>query len=381
QDYPFEELVEKLNVKRDMSRNPLFDTMFVLQNTEESELRLADISFRPYGMEQTPAKFDLMLEASEKKEGIQFVLEYATSLYERETIEQITRHFVRLAGVIAVNPDTTLGELEWVTTKETVPVLKIHQDRQKASRYWRAYLEGNTEPSHLPQTKMLSNEKYQPEQLDFDLGVSLTIQIQQSAKRHQVTLNTLIQSVWGILLQKYNGTDDVVFGSMDSERTMDASQVGQIIDKHIKTVPVRINSHEESLFSDLMKQIEKQSRSIHAHATYSLDEIQELLELKEDLVNHILIFVNDSGEEQAEQVNDVAEASFSRNSVESVEPTSYDFNLVVQSGKAIHMSFNYNTLAFERESIEQIQRHLVQLLEQVTANPNIPVRELDVLTE
>ncbi|MEC0184206.1 non-ribosomal peptide synthetase, partial [Paenibacillus peoriae] len=333
QDYPFEELVEKLNVKRDMSRNPLFDTMFALQNTEESELRLADISFRPYGMEQAPAKFDLMLEASEKEKGIQFGLEYAMSLYERETIEQITRHFVRLAGAIAVNPDTTLGELEWITTEENVPVLKIHQDCQKASRYWNAYLEGNTEPSHLPQAKMLSNEKYQPEQLDFDLGVSLTIQIQQIAKRHQVTLKTLIQSVWGILLQKYNGTDDVLFGSMDSKRTTDASQVGQIIDQH-SMVPVRINSHGESLFSELMKQIEKQSRSIHAHTKYSLDEIQALLGLKQDLINHILIFVNDSDEEQAEQVNNVGEASFSRNSVESVEQTSYDFNLVIQSGKA-----------------------------------------------
>ncbi|MGG4499325.1 amino acid adenylation domain-containing protein, partial [Paenibacillus polymyxa] len=49
QDYPFEELVEKLNVKRDMSRHPLFDTMFTLQTTEEGELQLADLSFRPYG--------------------------------------------------------------------------------------------------------------------------------------------------------------------------------------------------------------------------------------------------------------------------------------------------------------------------------------------
>ncbi|MGG1674003.1 amino acid adenylation domain-containing protein, partial [Paenibacillus sp. NRS-1783] len=369
QDYPFEELVEKLNVNRDMSRNPLFDTMFVLQNTEESELRLADISFCPFSMEQAPAKFDLMLEASEKEEGIQFGLEYATALYERETIEQITRHFVRLAGAIAMNPDTTLGELEWITTEETVPVLKIHQDRQKASRYWGAYLEGDTEPSHLPQAKMQSKEKYQAKHLDFDLGVGLTIQIQQIAERHQVTINTLIQSVWGILLQKYNGTDDVVFGSVVSERAMDVSQVGQIIDQHINTVPVRINSHEESLFSEVMKQIEKQSVSVHAHVSYSLDEIQALLELKQDLINHILIFANDSVEEEIEQVGSVGEASF------------YDFNLVVQPGKAIHMSFNYNALVFERTSIEQIQGHLVQLLKEVVANPDIPVRELDVVTK
>ncbi len=140
QDYPFEELVDKLKVKRDMSRNPLFDTMFVLQNTEQNELKLADLSFRPYGMEQAPAKFDLTLEASEGEAGIRFGLEYATSLYQRETVEQMTRHFVRLVETVVVNPDLTLGELEWVTTEETVPVLKEHQERQKALRYWSNYL-------------------------------------------------------------------------------------------------------------------------------------------------------------------------------------------------------------------------------------------------
>ncbi|AJE49709.1 hypothetical protein RE92_00940 [Paenibacillus polymyxa] len=54
--------------------------------------------------------------------------------------------------------------------------------------------------------------------------------------------------------------------------------------------------------------------------------------------------------------------------------------MVVLPGNTIHMSFGYNALAFERESVEQIRGHLVQLLEQVTANPNIRVHELDMVT-
>ncbi|WP_337194240.1 amino acid adenylation domain-containing protein, partial [Paenibacillus sp. OT2-17] len=128
QDYPFEELVEKLNVKRDMSRHPLFDTMFTLQTTEEGELQLADLSFRPYGLEQTPAKFDLTLEAREEEAGIQFGLQYATALYERETVERMTRHFVRLAEAVAANPDAKLGELELITAEETEQILKVFND-------------------------------------------------------------------------------------------------------------------------------------------------------------------------------------------------------------------------------------------------------------
>ncbi|RPE04903.1 non-ribosomal peptide synthetase, partial [Paenibacillus polymyxa] len=128
QDYPFEELVEKLNVKRDMSRHPLFDTMFTLQTTEEGELQLADLSFRPYGLEQTPAKFDFTLEAREEEAGIQFGLQYATALYQRETVERMTRHFIRLAEAVAANPDAKLGELELITTEETEQILKVFND-------------------------------------------------------------------------------------------------------------------------------------------------------------------------------------------------------------------------------------------------------------
>ncbi|PNQ78067.1 condensation domain-containing protein, partial [Paenibacillus sp. F4] len=132
QDYPFEELVEKLNVKRDMSRNPLFDTMFVLQNTEQDELKLPDINFRPFGMEQVPAKFDLTLEASEQEDGIQFGLQYATTLYKRETIEQITRHFIRLTEIITTNPDTKLGELDLLSEQEREQILHVWGDTAAA---------------------------------------------------------------------------------------------------------------------------------------------------------------------------------------------------------------------------------------------------------
>ncbi|WP_155252353.1 non-ribosomal peptide synthetase, partial [Paenibacillus polymyxa] len=381
QDYPFENLVDKLNVKRDMSRNPIFDTMFVLQNTEQSELKLKELSFRLYDIEQTPVKFDLTLEAREEESGIQFGLQYATTLYQRETIEQITRHFVRLAEVIAASPDTTLSELEWITVEETVDVLKVHQERQKASRYWTAYLDGYEEQARLPQAKIQSKTGYQAERLDFDLGAGLTAGIQQIAKRYQVTMNTLMQTVWGMLLQKYNGTDDVVFGSVVSGRPAEIPNVEHIIGLFINTIPVRIHSHKDSLFSDVMKQNQEQSIASQAYDTYPLYEIQGLSELKQDLINHILIFENYPMEEQIEQLGEGEASSFRITGVESVEQTNYDFNLVVLPGNTIHMSFVYNALAFERESVEQIQGHLMELLKQVVANPDISVRELDVLSE
>ncbi|TQR90639.1 AMP-binding protein, partial [Paenibacillus ottowii] len=83
---------------------------------------------------------------------------------------------------------------------------------------------------------------------------------------------------------------------------------------------------------------------------------------------------------QIEQLGSSEEDSFRITGTESVEQTNYDFNVVVLPGNTIHMSFGYNALAFERESVEQIRGHLVQLLEQVIANPNISVQELGMVT-
>ncbi|MFK4471620.1 amino acid adenylation domain-containing protein [Paenibacillus sp. RC73] len=381
QDYPFEELVDKLKVKRDMSRNPLFDTMFVLQNTEQNELKLADLSFRPYGMEQAPAKFDLTLEASEGEAGIQFGLEYATSLYQRETVEQMTRHFVRLVETVVVNPDLSLGELEWVTTEETVPVLKEHQERQKALRYWSNYLSGYEEQAHLPQAKKQNQTTYQAEYVNLDLGMELTAGIRRIAKQEEVSVSTLLQTAWGILLQRYNGTEDVVFGSVHLVgQAADMANTEAVTGAFINTMPVRIQGGENSLFAELMKQNEKLLKYARLHATYPSHEIQGLSELIQDWINHSVIFADVLVEEEVEHMSDGEEFDLSLWTAKVAKSTNDNFNLAVLSGKTIQMSFGYNALAFDRASVKQIQGHLVQLLEQVVTNPNIQINELDIVT-
>ncbi|WP_255320205.1 condensation domain-containing protein, partial [Paenibacillus elgii] len=92
------------------------------------------------------------------------------------------------------------------------------RDEEEASTYWREYLKGYDQQPVLPQGK--AEEKAAedkataraPEQLVRDLGLDLTQRLNQVAKQHQVTVNTLLQVAWGILLQRYNGIQDVVFG-------------------------------------------------------------------------------------------------------------------------------------------------------------------------
>uniref|UniRef100_UPI001EEF9F73 condensation domain-containing protein n=1 Tax=Paenibacillus tepidiphilus TaxID=2608683 RepID=UPI001EEF9F73 len=112
QDYPFEELVEKLNVRRDMSRNPLFDTMLVLQNMEQARFRLADIEVRSVDQEITTTKMDLTMIVTEAEQGLHLSLEYSRDLFEQGTAARLLQGFCELIKATVTDPSICIKELK-----------------------------------------------------------------------------------------------------------------------------------------------------------------------------------------------------------------------------------------------------------------------------
>ncbi|SCW38920.1 amino acid adenylation domain-containing protein, partial [Paenibacillus tianmuensis] len=118
QNYPFEELVDKVQVARDLSRNPLFDTMFTLQNTENKEIRLPGLQLTPYPSEEIVSQFDLSLDVAEIGGGLAYILEYATALYKRETVERLAKHFEQLLEAIVNDPGAKIAAFGLLTAEE-----------------------------------------------------------------------------------------------------------------------------------------------------------------------------------------------------------------------------------------------------------------------
>ncbi|WP_159882308.1 non-ribosomal peptide synthetase [Paenibacillus puerhi] len=118
QTYPFETLVEKLQVKRDVSRHPVFDTMFVMQNTEQEELTLEGLRITPYPNPNRFARFELTLTVSENHDRLDCQFEYAASLYRQKSIERMAAHFERLLTAIVGTPEAAIGSLEMLTSEE-----------------------------------------------------------------------------------------------------------------------------------------------------------------------------------------------------------------------------------------------------------------------
>ncbi|HEX3048709.1 MAG TPA: amino acid adenylation domain-containing protein, partial [Bacillota bacterium] len=128
QDCQFERLVEMLDVSRDSSRNPLFDTMFIMQNIAFPNLTIDNLVFKPYNCARKDAKFDFKLEAYENNGIIGLKLDYATQVYKQETMERFLRHFIHLLEQMVQNPEAQIGSLEILTVDRGEIISNFNDD-------------------------------------------------------------------------------------------------------------------------------------------------------------------------------------------------------------------------------------------------------------
>jgi amino acid adenylation domain-containing protein len=123
QDYPFEELVEKIDLTRDTSRNPIFDVIFALENIDLPELELAGLHLKPYEFENLVAKFDLTMTTMETSKGLGVVLEYCTKLFNESTIERFFQYFNATLRAALEKPEIKIEAIEIISKEDKRRIL------------------------------------------------------------------------------------------------------------------------------------------------------------------------------------------------------------------------------------------------------------------
>ncbi|QLE41851.1 amino acid adenylation domain-containing protein [Nostoc sp. C052] len=130
QNLPFEMLVEALQPERDLSHTPLFQVMFVLQNAPTSELDLTGLNVSSLPVKLTTSRFDLTLIMENSPTGLVGLWEYSTDLFDANTIERMTSHFVTLLEGIIANPEQQISQLPLLTQPEQQKLLVEWNDTQ-----------------------------------------------------------------------------------------------------------------------------------------------------------------------------------------------------------------------------------------------------------
>jgi amino acid adenylation domain-containing protein/thioester reductase-like protein/non-ribosomal peptide synthase protein (TIGR01720 family) len=255
------------------------------------------------------------------------------------------------------------------------------QDREEAASYWQKHLDGYAGQASLPgRNSAPAKEKYTLAEMTFRIDEDTKNRLEETARKNGVTLNTIVQGIWAIILQRYTNSDDVVFGAVVSGRPHDMAGVENMVGLFINTLPVRVKSDGNRVFAELLHEIQQAGLESERHGYFPLVEIQAATGLKGALIDHIVAFENYPVEEMMNVCSD-RKSGFAIENIEAFEQTNYDLNLVVFPGKEWSIKFSYNSSVYERAFIEQLGEHIQSVMACVTVKPCVMLKDITMLTE
>ena len=237
------------------------------------------------------------------------------------------------------------------------------QDRQATIEYWRACLEGYERPAVLPRKAAAQRgAAVDARTLELLIEAPMLDDLKHFAAEQQVTLSTLVQSAWGLLLGHFSGVDDVVFGATVSGRPPQVDGIENMAGLFINTIPVRIRINPEDTMARLVRWVQAEALRGEPHHYGSLADIQAASPLKGQLLDHALVFENYPLAEELIGLERKYALGFGIRDVQVFEQTDYDLTIVVEPGESLQVLFCYNAAALDEALMRQVQAAFGKLL-------------------
>lgn len=284
--------------------------------------------------------------------------------------------FCELFSIYCALKNEQEPELEIITPYSEYIQWILNRDSVETKDYWSNYLSGYEKPALLPFDLQSELNEFLPLTIDFTFSKQLTILINEIAVKNRVTINTVLQSLWGLLLCSYNHVDDVVFGAVVSGRPAEFPDVERIIGLFVNTIPVRVSFNRSYSFIDLIRKVQKESLAGGDHHYCSLAEIQNTTSLKSSLINHLLVFENYPFSSKLNAMKELVESGLTLGEVDSFEQTNYDLTVEVHPGEQIGIRFIYNANRLSPVTIESIRDKFEQIADYFISKPDINVCEI-----
>src|SRR5271166_2718782 len=280
----------------------------------------------------------------------------------RELFE-LYRHRSRSAALGRVTPYREY--LDWLAA----------QDHNAAQAAWQSALAGLEEPTRLAALEPGRALGRVPEQITCELTESLSQALTHQARTLGLTLNSVLQGAWAILLWKLTGRQDVVFGTTVAGRPAQIPGIETMVGLFINTLPVRVRLRPSEFLSEFFGRLQHNQSELIAHQHLGLAEIQNLAGLGE-LFDTLVVFENYPVDQSA-----LAQpvAGLDLTSVEGHDATHYPLSLMAVPAGRLSLRLQYRTDLFERSTVEAIGRRLVILLEAVVTDPSQPIGRINLL--
>ncbi|WP_162911640.1 non-ribosomal peptide synthetase [Streptomyces koyangensis] len=254
--------------------------------------------------------------------------------------------------------------LEWLNTR----------DGDGAEQAWRTALADLDGPTYIaPGARAASG--WECSEVTVEMSTELTGRLMEQARRWNVTLNTVGQAAWAMVLARYTGRDDVVFGGTVSGRSAELPGAEGMIGMLINTVPVRVRIDPDASLRELLHGIQEQRLGLLNHDHAGLVRIQRLVGAGEGLFDTTMVFDNFPMHDYALDLPDTDLDV----RVDYRETVHYPLTLVVEPRERLRLKLRFRPDLFDRETAGGILQRVERALEQALRDPERPVGTIDLL--
>ncbi|MBG3922604.1 non-ribosomal peptide synthase/polyketide synthase [Pseudomonas aeruginosa] len=209
------------------------------------------------------------------------------------------------------------------------------------------------------------------------LDVTTSQRLAEFAREQKVTLNTLVQAAWLILLQRYTGQDTVAFGATVSGRPAELRGIEEQIGLFINTLPVVASPCPEQPLGDWLQAVQGENLALREFEHTPLYDIQRWAgQVGEALFDNILVFENYP---VSAALAEETPTDMRIDALSNQEQTHYPLTLLVSAGETLELHYSYSRQAFDEAAIECLAERLERLLLGMCENPGASLGELDSL--
>ena len=251
------------------------------------------------------------------------------------------------------------------------------QNRERTESFWREALRGFHAPTTLPRRV----ERLEPGSSLFveheaELPIATYRAVERLARTHGVTITTILQGAWALLLSRYSGDQDVVFGLTQSGRSTGLAGQDAMVGLFINTLPVRATLSADPSVTDWLRDLQARQVAQLPHSFVALADVQRWSELPrgQALFETLLVVENyPLADMPQSRVLPISQPRI-------VEQTNYPLTLTVALAGNVGLRFSYDPRRFDAASIRRMQGHFVNLLDGLASRPADRISGLDLLT-
>jgi amino acid adenylation domain-containing protein len=346
------------------------------EQEKQLEVFLAADRKRGFTLPQVPLMRLALIQVADN--AYQFVFSYHHILMEGWSLTWLWKEFYEFYNAFCKGQDLHLESPR--PFKEYISWLQ-QQDISKAEIYWREMLRGFTVPTPLMIDKAAGTFSSEDEDYDCQqtlLSVTTTNALNSLTRKYHLTLNILLKGAWAILLSRYSGESDIVFGATSSGRPTELAEAESMMGLFANTLPLRVQIPADDLLIPWLKKLQIQEVEMRQYEYSPLLQIQQWSQIPRGLplFESLLVFNNylvDDTKEKLAQSMVIGETRI-------FEKTNYPLTLQVYPGSDLLLSIGYDTRRFDSATINRILGHLKTLLESIVANPEQQLRDLSLLT-